>query len=292
MKTLCNKLLPLALVILTGAAGGALRGYELTAYYNDATGLYDAGPVTYALLGFSAVMVLFCVCFAFVKKGAHLSYGQLYRCGTAGTMLTLLSGVILLAAGIFRAYTFLFSRSMASLLFGVLTILCGVTLCALSIARKNRTMPELTGLGAVALIYWAAFMLVQVFMEHPVEPEEFVYVYDLLGMCFALLAVYAATAQIFGKERTRLSLLSALAAIFLLIVSAFGRVMTFAFSGSLYYIFQSAFRILVSAALVCYLTANAASVLLHWGEVSDEPEEPEPAEETPADGEEEDREAV
>ncbi len=169
----------------------------------------------------------------------------------------------MVAAGFMQVVSFFADGKYSSFFLGILTVLCGVSLIALSAARKQGNMPELTGLGAVVTVFWACFMLILVFMEHPVEPVELLYLYDLLAMCCALLAIYAATAQIFDRDRARIALFSSLSAVFLLTVSGFGRVMTFFYSGSLHFITQVDFRLVVYASLLLYCASNAASLLLN-----------------------------
>lgn len=274
MKNTIKKLLPLALVFLTGAAGGVLRGFELTACYDDATGLYTSGPVTYVLLGFSAVVTLLCLLLALVKRKGDRPYTALYRCGVPGAMLCMLSGVVMVVAGFVRIVSFFSDGKYSSLLFGILTVLCGVAFIAISAARKQGKIPDMTGFGAVVTVFWGCFMLVMVFMEHPVEPAELLYAYDLLAMCCALLSVYSAAGQIFERDRTRVALFSSLAAVFLLTVSGFGRVMTFFYTGSAHFVTQVGFRLIVYAALLLYCMSNAASLLLHMHETAQKDELP------------------
>lgn len=272
MKHTITKILPLALVTLAGAAGGILRGIELTRCYDDTTGLYASGPVTYVLLGFSAVIAALCLLFALVKKPDKRPYTALYRCGVPGAMLCMLSGVIMAAAGLMRVARFFDDGRYSGLLFGILTVLCGVSLVALSAARKQGRMPDMTGFGAVVTVFWGCFMLVLVFMEHPVEPVELLYAYDLLAMCLALLSIYGAAGQFFDRSRMRITLFSSLGAVFLLLVSGFGRFMTFVYSGSTHFIAQVDFRLVVYAALLLYCMSNASSLLINAGtdELKDE----------------------
>ena len=279
MKDRMIKILPLAFVVLAGTAGGVLRGMELTGCYDDVTGLYTSGPVTYVLLGFSAVIVLLCLLLALLKRSDARPYTELYACGVPGAMLCMLSGLVMLAAGVMRVPVFVQEGKYSNLLFGILTILCGISLIALAAARKQHRMPEMTGFGAVVTVFWGCFMLVLVFMEHPVEPVELLYLYDLLAMCFALLSIYGAAGQIFSRSCMRLTLFSSLSAVFLLLVSGFGRFMTFLVTGSTHYITQVAFRMVVYLALLLYCLSNAASLLINAGEESADDAEDEPNDE-------------
>lgn len=274
MKESMKKILPLAFVFLAGVLGGVLRGFELTTCYDDTTGLYTAGPVTYVLLGFSAVVVVLCLLLALVKRKGDQPFTALYRCGVPGTMLCMLAGVVMTAAGFLHTVSFFSSGKYSSLLFGILTVLCGVSLIALAAARKQGKLPDMTGFGAVVTVFWACFMLVLVFMEHPVEPVELLYAYDLLAMCCALLSVYGAAGQIFERDRARIALFSSLGAVFLLTVSNFGRVMTFFTTGSAHFVTQVGFRLAVYAALLLYCMSNAASLLLHMHENAQKDELP------------------
>lgn len=265
MKNTIKKVLPLVFVVFAGIVGGILRGMELTLCYDDTTGLYTSGPVTYFLLGLSTVIAVLCLLLALMKNRDRRPYTVLYRCGVPGTMLCMLAGVVMAAAGLMRAADFFNGGVYSSLLFGILTILCGVSLIALSAARKQGKIPMMTGFGAVVTVFWGCFMLVLVFMEHPVEPVELLYAYDLLAMCCALLSIYGAAGQIFGRDRMRIALFSSLCAVFLLLVSGFGRFMTFIYTGSTYYMTQVDFRMVVYAALLFYCMSNAASLLVNAG---------------------------
>ncbi len=266
MKRTYGKILPLALAVLAGAAGGILRGMELTVCYDDKTGLYIATPVTWTLLGLSAAAAVFFLILSLMKKAGNGDYVTCYRCGMPGALLGMLSELLMTAAGFLRIVSFFSSGKYSALFLGILTALCGVSIIALTIARRRGELPYMTGFGAVVTVFWGCFMLIQVFMEHPVEPVILLFAYDLLAMCFVLLSLYGSTAQIFGKNRVRVTLFSSLAAVYLLLVSGFGRLVTFLMTGSLYYVLQVPFRMMVYAALLPYCMQNAASLLLHMDE--------------------------
>lgn len=265
MKKGFKEILPAVFVVFAGIAGGVLRGMELTGCYDDGTGLYTVGPVTYVLVGMSVLVIAFCLFVALWKGPDRRGYLEIYRCGVPGAMLCMLSGVVMLAAGLMRTISFQTDGKYSSLLFGVLTLLCGVSLIALAAARKQGKLPDMTGLGAVVTVFWGCFMLVQVFMEHPVEPVVLLYAYDLLAMCFSLLSIYSAAGQMFGRTHVRVALFSSLGAVFLLLVSGLGRLMTFYITGSTHFIMQADFRLIVYAALCLYCLSNAASVLWNGG---------------------------
>lgn len=258
-----KRVLPVVFVFLAGVAGGIFRGIELTECYDDITGLYTAGPVTYVLLCFSAVVAVLCLLLALLKKKITAPYPVIYHCGVPGAMFCMLAGVIMIVAGFMRLISFFSDGRYASLFFGILTVLCGVSFIALSAARKRGSMPEMTGLGAVVTVFWACFMLIFVFMEHPVEPVELLYLYDLLAMCCALLSIYAVVAQLFDRDRMRIALFSSLGAVFFLTVSGLGRLMTFFYSGSFHFITQVDFRLVVYASLLLYCVSNATSLLMN-----------------------------
>ena len=69
MKNTIKKVLPLVFVVFAGIVGGILRGMELTLCYDDTTGLYTSGPVTYFLLGLSTVIAVLCLLLALMKIG-------------------------------------------------------------------------------------------------------------------------------------------------------------------------------------------------------------------------------
>ncbi len=221
----------------------------MTAYYDDTTGLYTAGPVTYILLGFSAVVIVLCLLLALCKteRGSTI-YGALplRRAGRDALYARRRSHG---GGGIYAGtVSFFADGKYSSLLFGDPDgALRRFADCACRRRGNRENCRNMTGLGAVVTVFWACFMLVLVFMEHPVEPVELLYAYDLLAMCCALLSIYGATGQIFDRDRARIALFSSLGAVFLLTVSGFGRVMTFFITGSAHFITQVDFRLVVYA---------------------------------------------
>ena len=278
MKTDLKKTLPLALAILAGAAGGFMRGKELSVCYNDTTGLYTAAPITWALLILSAVVCVAGLALALTIPRNGRAFSTLYRCGTAGALLGVLSGGLIVVAGLVRIAFFFGTLWLSAFFIGLLTVIAGISVIALTAARRRGNMPYMTAFGAVVVVFWASFMMIQVFMEHPVEPALLLFAYDLLAMCFALLAIYGVTAQIFARDRAQITLFAALGAVYFLLVSGFGRLVAFLYTGNLSYLTQVSFRLMIYAALLPYCISMAGSLLLHMGDPDPVPEPEEPAE--------------
>ena len=245
----------------------------MTAYYDDTTGLYTAGPVTYVLLGFSAVVIVLCLLLALVKRKGDQPFTALYRCGVPGAMLCMLAGVVMTAAGFLHTVSFFSSGKYSSLLFGILTVLCGVSLIAFAAARKQGKLPDMTGFGAVVTVFWACFMLVLVLWS----------IQSSRSSCCMRMICWPCAVRCLGlwrggtdfRPRPRAD-----SAVFVarrrlsLTVSSFGRVMTFFTTGSAHFVTQVGFRLAVYAALLLYCMSNAASLLLHMHENAQKDELP------------------
>lgn len=144
----------------------------------------------------------------------------------------------------------------------------------LASARKKQVCLGSTPMAAVLVTFWACFMLIATFMEHPVEPILQLFAYDLLAMCSAALSVYCQAAPIFGKKRRRLCVFSSLSAVTLLTVAVFGRLTASLFSRDLWYFAEVLFRMLVMSSLIVYCSQAAAACLREWnGKETDEEKE-------------------
>ena len=265
MKTGFRKILPLALVLIAGAAGGFMRGRELVTCYDDVSGLYAPSSLTYLLIALSVVVSAVCLITAMAKPRDDRDFTPLYHCGPVGAVLGMAAGAFTALAGCIRLISFFESMQYSALPIGLLTVLAGISLIALTVARYRDNLSYMTGFGAVLTVFWGCLILVLVFLEHPVEPIILLFAYDLLAMCLVLLVLYGSTGRIFGKNHTRMTLAASLTAIYFLLVSGLGRFATFFDTGSFYYVRQVGFRLMIYAAMLPYCMSVALSLLLRIG---------------------------
>jgi hypothetical protein len=247
--------------LVFGIVGGVLRAFDLTYCYDNVSGMYTNGALTYVLLALTAVFTILAVGMIIIKRPLWGDYTIVYRCGAPGAMLVTLCGVVLVLAGLTKIYGYFSGRMLISLFFGILTSLSGVSFVALAVARKRGELPYMTGFAAPVTVFWVCFMLISVFLEHPVEPMKMLFFYDLLAICFATMAVFCSGAQMYGRDYAGVSLFSSLMAAYFLVVSAVGRVGTFVITGSDAFVSPVGFRLAVYLALACFCLANVAALM-------------------------------
>lgn len=255
------KILWLLFAFAAGLFGGVLRGHELAVCYHSASGLYTYDYSSYALIALcGAAVLLYVLCALLVREDAQ-PYASRFRLSKAGLVLNVLSGLILVVSGALYTLSTVSAFSIYRLLLGIFTVVCGVCVIVLASTRKKRRVLDSAPMAAVTTVFWACFMLIATFMEHPVEPILQLFAYDLLAMCAAALSVYCQAASVFGKNRRRLCVFSSLSAVTLLTVSVFGRLTASVFSGEAWYFTEVLFRMLVMSGLILYCGQAAAASL-------------------------------
>ena len=249
-------------VLAVGILGACVRGWELAYAFNPETGLYDAGAAAFVLPLISVLAALLSILAAAAHRSSAESFLSAFPIRSRASLAIIaIAGLVMVASGVLKIFGFVQSASFTALLFGILTVACGISLLVLSKARFRGEADELVSFVSTIPIYWACFMLILTFMEHPVEPVIQTFAYDLLASCAILLAIYYASAMLYGKHAVGLCLMSTLAALYFSLVAAGGRIVYFIISRETYYLMDAPFRMAVFSACFLYLLFNASSLL-------------------------------
>lgn len=255
------KILWLVLAFAAGLFGGVLRGHELAVCYHNESGLYTYDYSSYALVALCAAAgVLYILCALLTREDAA-AYEARFRVSRLGLALNVFAGFLIAAAGMLHMFSIVGQFSIYKLLLGIFTVLAGVCVILLASARGKGVLLDSAPMAAVATVFWACFMLIATFMEHPVEPILQLFAYDLLAMCAAALSIYCQAAPVFGKKRRRLCVFSSLSAVTLLTLTVFGRLIAAVLSGEAWYFTEVLFRMLVMSGLILYCGQAAAACL-------------------------------
>lgn len=255
------KILWLLFAFAAGLFGGVLRGHELTVCYHSASGLYTYDYSSYALVALCAVTGALYVLCALLTREDAAAYVSRFRLSRVGLILNVFAGFLIAVSGALYTLSVMRQFSIYRILLGVFTVLAGVCVILLASARKKQVLLDSAPMAAVATVFWACFMLIATFMEHPVEPILQLFAYDLLAMCAAALSVYCQAAPMFGKRRRRLCVFSSLSAVTLLTVAVFGRLTASVLSGEAWYFTEVLFRMLVMSGLILYCGQAAVACL-------------------------------
>lgn len=244
-----------------GLFGGILRGHELAYCYQYDTGLYYAD---YS----SRVLPLLCVFAAAVfllvgvsVKKDNRSYLKKFAISRGGMALSVLAGLIILVCGAVYAVSIALSFSIYKLLLGALTAVAGMCIILAGARRKAGDEEDAARMPLLITVFWAAFMLILTFMEHPVEPILQLFAYDLLAMCASALSVYCQAADVFGKNRDKIGAFASLLAVTLLTLTVFGRALAVYFTGNTAFITDALFRMIAMCGLLLYCAQGAAAYM-------------------------------
>ena len=102
-------------------------------------------------------------------------------------------------------------------------------------------------------------------MEHPVEPVIRNFVYDILAACAIVFALFWYVAPLFRKADRGKSLFFSLAGVYLVLLTAVGRVTAFLLSGEQRNLTDAPFRMLLFICVGVLMLQNAATLLRQSG---------------------------
>jgi len=273
-------------VLVFGVIGALLRAVELAIYIDPITNLYEApGLFAFALPGVTVLAAALCVWYGLKyrdKQGAGFTktYGVDHK---FTKYLLLASAVMLILAGAFKMIsvamafadtlsyfhmvgmpdlvTMVRELSIAQLVYGLITCITGFIFLSLTKTRSRKQQTESTRFLATIPIFWACFMVIFTFMEHPVEPVIQIFAYDLLGAAAIVLAVYNTAAILFGKAKLFKPVVSSLLSLYLIAVTVGGRALAFVLTGRFHFLTDSPFRMVVFAAMFLYSIVNVCSII-------------------------------
>ena len=258
-----KRILPVG-VFLLGIVGAILRSVELTTLIDPTTNLYSGtGLFTIALPVLSLVAAILAVLcgYRFVKEKID-SYQSVFTVrNTAAFLCLICSACILTIAGVGKIFSVTYNPSIAQLLYGIITVLAGLSLIHLARCRKSGDTNEYTRFVSTIPVFWACFLVILTFMEHPVEPVLQIFAYDLLASCAIVLAVYYSCAFLFQKLHLSMPIISSLLAIYFILVSFGGRVLAVITTRQLSYMLDAPFRMLVFVAMLLYISVNLSVIL-------------------------------
>lgn len=200
-------LLP-ALAAAGGAAGFALRRWELATAFEPDTGLPIAGmPATYALAAVSAGMIL---ALALLGRGEYAGLSgreddsvfaavgnSLYAMAALMAAFLLIGGGALMAASFFTGRSVVFTRPILA----VLAAAAGV--CLLPIVKSRFRGPARPRYDVLQLIpaYACCMWLVAAYQARAGDPVQLDYIYELAAVIASLLGLYYAAGFSFGRGK-------------------------------------------------------------------------------------------
>lgn len=220
-----------ALALVGGAAGFALRCWQLATALDEQTMLFRSGaPATLALIALCAALA---AAFALLCRGgaAPQDYTQAFYCPSSGYMTVMTAGGFLLLAaaalGLWEAMSQyqLWNAGLnptppvMMLLTAVLAVPAGAA--ALLLGRGNyrvalpKNHPLLAALPAYMLLGW----IVTLYQDNSRQPEHLLFAFTLLGVICAELGFYTAACFAFGRPRPKACLFFSMTGVVLLLTA-------------------------------------------------------------------------
>ncbi len=257
-----GRVLTLILVLAFGVFGAFMRGYELAFWLDPVTNIFEYGSFGgYILpiisLVFAIISVLIGKCYS-----KPVSYSDLFSNKSMfHSAFYLICAITLTALGIFKIATVLNSFSTTQLVYGILTVICGISLILLMRPSFMKFDGDAIKFILTIHVFWSCFMLILTFMEHPVEPVINLFAYDLIGAIFIVLSIYSVTNLIFGAKKLSLLISTSLLAIYFIFVTVGGRISAVMLSGDMRFLSDEPYRLAVFVAIFFYILSNAVCAL-------------------------------
>lgn len=244
-----RRFLILIFAAFLGICAGIMRGIEMAYHFDWSTAMFEPFSAAFVLPAYSIAAALVILIFSLACHGKISDYCAAYRIrGKFGLFIDVLSALVLGLAGLWRTLSAVKTGRASYIVFGILTVLTAAVMIALSRSRHSGRLGVYTRSFSSLLIYWACFLLVLTYMEHPVEPVLRVFCYDILAASFLTLASFYEIAPIFSVKRRSAAVFFSLGSIFLILLTVVGRGTAFLLSGDLNNIFDAPWRML---AFVC-----------------------------------------
>jgi len=257
-----QKIFSVLLLLIPGLCGGFLRGTEMAYYFDWSTAMFIHYKMDFIM---PVAVGLILLIWAFLSMGYRKKlkdYCTAWKTqGKGGLTVGILSASLLLLMGVARIYLSLSPMRKSYVIFGILTVLAGITLILLSVARYCGRLPAMTRLLSSLTVFWSCFLLVLTYMEHPVEPSLRVFCYDILAACFITLALFYEIATIFEHKSQRLALFFNISASYMIIMTVTGRLFAYLLSGDIRNLTDAPVRMLMFFAIGIRLIQNAFCLL-------------------------------
>lgn len=190
-----KEILAPVIAVAGGAAGFALRRWELSTAFEADTGLPIAGaPATLALIALSVAMVLASALLSWGKYPAFKSYDGAFRArnNTLYAMAGVASAFLLLGAGALMLWGVLQrdGRAYTWLVVGVLALASG--LCLFQTVGNNYRGKGKSRYSFALLMpaYTCCMWLIAAYQVRAGDPVRLDYIYELLAIITVLLGLY------------------------------------------------------------------------------------------------------
>lgn len=205
----------LALAVLAGAGGFALRRWADAAAFDAGTGLALTGAAAYwALVAFLlAVLVLGLILGLCTPRGG-VDFSDAFEGGSmAGGMLALLSGTAVAVSGLLALWQYVRGQGGKSLLvLGPVMLIAGLGMIRLAALDQESRGRGYFCLASLLPGFACCAWLVLFYRTHANIPAVMSYAVALLAILASALAFYAQAAFYFDRPRPRLGVFSGFAA--------------------------------------------------------------------------------
>ena len=255
----------LILILLLGVCAGVLRGIEVSAHFDWDTALYEPFSAAFVLPLYAALSLVLIAAVSAAHRGALTDFRGAYPLGKTGLFIAAMASLGLCAAGLWKLFAAMTALKAVQIILGIMTILGGAALLVLAMSRVRGIVPEPARFLASFAVFWGCFLLVVTYMEHPVEPVIRNFVYDILAACAIVFALFWYVAPLFRKADRGKSLFFSLAGVYLVLLTAVGRVTAFLLSGEQRNLTDAPFRMLLFICVGVLMLQNAATLLRQSG---------------------------
>lgn len=201
----CAVILP-AIALAAGIAGLFLRHKELEIVFDSTTGLMEPGaPVTMALLGLSAVIILMSIIFAAIVTRGYDAKMEYVRAFSQSSLIYLAVTFLLALVMLFAdamCFTALMKRGSPQAVEVVFIIFAALTAISFVVmargAYKGRSGPEMMLFGVIPSVFLCLWMVIM-YMEKASDPVVLGYGYQCIAIAAAALSFYYGAGFVFKK---------------------------------------------------------------------------------------------
>jgi len=206
------------LPFIIGLVAAWLRANELVYVFDPITGLPSNSMwVTGSLVVLACAVASFFLVVALRRKceppTGKPSLGLIPSACASFCILFALSG--------YELYSYMQSRVVTDLIFGVLTLLCSVAQLFLGLKRLEARDNMAYNIFAAIPTFWTCYALILIFRQRISDPIISDYVYLLLAFVCILLFAYAQCGYIFGKNRAKVAIFTGALTVFFSTVELF-----------------------------------------------------------------------
>ncbi len=254
----------LAIVFVFGILGAFLRGYELAFCLDSTTNIFEYGSFNgYILPLLSLVTVSLSIfCGLFYRNEKETTYAEVFgEKPFFASLLYLISSIMLIILGIYKIINVINDISVTELVYGLLTLICGISLLFMIKFRKLNVDGDVLKFISTIQVFWSCFMLIFTFMEHPVEPVIQVFAYDLIGAITIVLVIYSTVFLVFGAKKLTRLISSSLLSIYFILITVGGRIVAVCLSDDIRLATDEPFRMFVFVAMFFYVISNTVCML-------------------------------